>query len=195
MKDRIRMIVFIVVLGSAWALTLVGVDRATGDRITAYKRGKVRKSVLTALGIDYRNKSVDEVFKSNISEKKITIDGGEQTVYCTKDDARAFEFSASASQGPVVVVLAFEADMQTIRGMKTVASTETPGLGACVLADDNLAKLKGKKVVPKFVVTRAGEADADNEFDGVTGATLTSKALEKLVNEAAARYARVLGGG
>ena len=71
MKERILMIVFVLILGSAWTVALVGVDRATRDAIEAYETGKVRKSVLTALGIAFEEEDIDAVFKENITAEEI----------------------------------------------------------------------------------------------------------------------------
>ena len=81
LKDKIVMTVFIVVLGASWTLALVGVDLATRDRIEAYQRGQIRESVLTALGIDCEGRDIDGLFKADVSEAKVDIDGSERTVY------------------------------------------------------------------------------------------------------------------
>jgi Na+-transporting NADH:ubiquinone oxidoreductase subunit C len=196
MKDKIKMIIFVLVLGAVWASALVAVDRVTRDRIEAYNREKVRKSILTALGIEYEGKSIDELFKSGITEEKIA-DGkkGEKSIYRTTDGAVAFEVTSSGSQGPIRAVVALEEDLDTIRGINIVDNTETPGLGDRVLADKNMVKFKGKKLKPKFLVVREGEAKGDNQVDAITGATLTSKAVEKLLNKAVAEQIPLLDKG
>jgi RnfABCDGE-type electron transport complex G subunit len=198
MKDRIKMIVFVLVLGAAWAAALVAVDRVTSDRIEAYEKAKVRKSVLTALGIEYvendEGNNIDEVFKSGITEEQIDIGKKEKkSIYRTKDGAVAFEVTSSGSQGPIKAVMALEEDLETIRGVNIVANTETPGLGDRVLDDENMAKFEGKKLKPKLLIVREGEAAKDYEVDAITGATLTSKAVGKLVNKGAAEHVPFLG--
>ena len=42
---------------------------------------------------------------------------------------------------------------------------------------------KNKEVIPRLIFTAQGKAKANNEVDAITGATGTSKALEKLLNE------------
>jgi Na+-translocating ferredoxin:NAD+ oxidoreductase RnfG subunit len=64
-----------------------------------------------------------------------------------------------------------------------IQQNETPGLGSRVLAADNLINFRDKKVVPELLIVAAGTASADNEVDAITGATLTSKALERNINK------------
>jgi len=192
--DKLKMIVFVLVLGSVWATALVAVDRATRDRIETYQREKVRKSVLSALGIDHEGKDLDALFKTDITEEKITIgEKGEKVVYRTEDGAVAFEIDGPGSQGPIGAVMALEQDLDTIRGVTVVNNTETPGLGDRVLADDNMLNFRGKKLAPRLLIVKEGEAEGDNEVDAITGATLTSKALEKLLNEEAGAHIPLLG--
>jgi Na+-transporting NADH:ubiquinone oxidoreductase subunit C len=196
MIERIKMIVFVLVLGAAWATALVAVDRATRDRIDAFDREKVRKSVLSALGIDYEGKDIDEIFKADITEETIPVnDKDKKTIYRTRDGAVAFEIKGSGSQGPIEAVMALEQDLNTIRGVTVVKNTETPGLGDRVLASDHMAKFRGKKLKPKLLVVREGEAKGENQVDGITGATLTSKAVQKLLNKQAAVYVPLLDKG
>ena len=44
-------------------------------------------------------------------------------------------------------------------------------------------QFKNKGFVPSLVFTPAGSARANNEVDAITGATGSSRALEKLLNE------------
>jgi len=193
-RDKIKMIAFVLVLGAAWASALVAVDRATRDRIDSYNKEKVRKSVLTALGIDYEGKDIDALFKADITEEKITVgEKGEKRVYRTRDGAVAFEISGAGSQGPIRAVMALEKDLETIRGINVVNNTETPGLGDRVLADKNMASFKGKKLKPRLLIVKEGEAEGDNQVDAITGATLTCKAVERLLNEEAAVHVPLLG--
>jgi len=186
-RDKIKMVAFVLILGAAWASALVAVDRATRDRIEAYNREKVRKSVLMALGIDYEGKDIDALFKAGITEEKIKVgEKVEKSIYRTRDGAVAFEITGAGSQGPIRAVMALEKDLGTIRGINVVANTETPGLGDRVLADKNMANFRGKKLKPRLLIVKEGEAKGDNQVDAITGATLTCKAVERLLNEEAA---------
>ena len=58
-----------------------------------------------------------------------------------------------------------------------------------------LDKFSGKKIVPELKITLPGKAGAENEVDGVTGATLSSKAFERMINAQAKEYISLLREG
>ena len=173
------MIGFVLVFGIFWSTGLVAVDTITGPRIEKYLLEKKRKKVLEALVIPYEADTVEEVFTSNVTSDE--IDG--KTIYTAQDGSIAFEFAGPASQGPMSGIIALTSDKEAIKGIAIIQQSETPGLGSRVLEAENLANFRDKKVVPQLLIVAAGSASADNEVDAITGATLTSKALEKNINK------------
>ena len=53
---------------------------------------------------------------------------------------------------------------------------------------------KNKEVVPKISFVSSGKAKASNEVDAITGATGSSKALERLLNETIQKKLKLLIG-
>lgn len=178
MIDKVKMIGFVLVFGIFWATALVAVDTMTGPRIEKYLIEKKRKKVLEALVISYEADTIEQVFTTNVKAEE--FDG--KTVYTAEDGSVAFEFAGPGSQGPMSGIIALSPAKDAIKGIAIIQQSETPGLGSRVLAADNLINFRDKKVVPELMIVAAGSASADNEVDAITGATLTCKALEKLVN-------------
>ncbi|MEJ2057971.1 MAG: FMN-binding protein [Desulfofustis sp.] len=176
--DKIKMIGFVLVFGIFWATALVAVDTITGPKIEKYLLEKKRKKVLEALVIPYEADTVEDVFTSNVTSEEISG----KTIYRAEDGSIAFEFSGPGSQGPMSGIIALSPDKEALKGLAIILQSETPGLGSRVLAVDNLKKFRDKKVVPQLLVVAAGSASADNEVDAITGATLTSNALQKIIN-------------
>lgn len=172
------MIAFVLVFGIFWATALVAVDTMTGPRIEKYLLEKKRKKVLEALVIPYEAETIEQVFTSNV--KADEIDG--KTIYTAEDGSIAFEFAGPGSQGPMSGVIALSSGKDAIKGIAIISQSETPGLGSRVLAADNLKNFRDKKVVPQLDVVPAGTATAENEVDAITGATLTSNAIERIIN-------------
>jgi Na+-translocating ferredoxin:NAD+ oxidoreductase RnfG subunit len=182
-KEKIQMIVFVLVLGAAWTTALVGVEHFTAPIIEKYRAGVLRMSVLGTLGIPYTEAELDTVFTENIEVLEIEVpEKGGRKVYRTRSGEVAFQFSGAGSQGPISGVAALESDLASIKAIVVTDQTETPGLGDRVLDEQNLAKFAGKRLKPELVIAGEGKASAENEVDGVTGATLTCKALEKILN-------------
>jgi len=190
MKEKVVMIVFILILGSAWTTALVGVDRWTAPIIEKHQTEKRRASILNALGIEYQAGSLDQAFVENVE----SVENGDKVFYRAKNGSVAFAITGSGVQGPITGVVAMCPDLETIAGITIVSQEETPGLGDRLFESEALARFKGKKVVPELLIKRPGKANGDNEVDGVTGATLTCGAFQKLLNSQTREYIILAGG-
>ena len=82
----------------------------------------------------------------------------------------------------------------TLNGVSILDISETPGLGMCA-GDVLVPQFQGKNV-GSFVYTKTG-AEAENEIDAITAATVTTRAFTNAVNGALqmARELGVQGGG
>ena len=184
MNDKALMVVFVLILGSVLTTALVGVDQYTKDRIEANRQLKIRTRVLEALDILYTKDRVEEKFSESVKIEEIE----EKRFYTSQDGNIAFEFAGSGLWGAISGVLALSPDLETIKGLTIIRQNETPGLGGRIAEEDFLNRFSGKKISPKLVITRPDKASAENEVDGITGATLTCKAFEKIVNEQVEKY-------
>ena len=191
MKEKISMIVFILVLGAVLTSALVAMENYTKDRIAANKAHKINTRVLSALGIPYvEGEAFDKNFKENVTEKE--IDGKK---FYLQDGNVAFQIKGTGLWGPITGVLALESNLKTIKGLTIIHQEETPGLGGRISEKGFLDSFKGKNLSPKLKITKPGKARGDNEVDGITGATLTSNAFERIVNDQAVKYIALLGKG
>lgn len=184
MKEKILMILFVIVLGSLLTGTLVLVDSYTAPIIEKNEIVKLRTSVLGAMGIPYKELDVNEVFQKNIE----VLEKGDEKVYVSKQGDVAFEFLGSGLWGPIQGILAVLSDLETIKGITIVHQEETPGLGGRIAEKEFLDKFKNKKVMPVIKILTPGKAKEDNEVDGITGATMSASAFEKILNSQSKKY-------
>jgi Na(+)-translocating NADH:ubiquinone oxidoreductase C subunit len=189
-KDTVKMIVFVLILGAVWTSLLVMVDKKTAPIIKAYKEEMVRKSVLETLDISCKGQDVAEVFEQNVERMKV----GEKTVFKSKAGHIVFEIEGSGVQGPISGVLALEKDLTTVKGIKIVDNVETPGLGDRVFEKETLDRFKEKRFEPKLLIVGEGKAKKVYEVDGITGATLTCNAFQKILNEEREAHVRAVKG-
>ena len=124
-------------------------------------------------------------------------------VYTYKGDAvgqpraRAFVVDGMGLWGPMKGLVAVEPDpdarqqdapMLRIRGVRFYQHQETPGLGGRIAEPDIMRRFRDKRIVgangePGIRITPEGEADEDNEIDGITGATLTCQNVQTFVTD------------
>lgn len=186
MKDKIQMIVFVLVLGALLTSALVSVDAFTKPFIEANMAKKLQTSVLSAAGIEYDEDTLNEVYSENI--KEIAYQNEEGLFYVTGEGEVIFEFTGSGLQDQVSGAICMNADLETIKGIKIVKQNETPGLGGRIKDAEFLNQFKGKKFFPEIKIQSPGKASGDNEVDGISGATLSCNALEAMLNSESKKY-------
>lgn len=179
MKEKISMLVFVIILGSISAGLLVGINNYTKPRVIKNNELKLKSSILDTFGMEYKEDTIEQVFSQNIE----TFQKNGVMFYKTKTNEIAFEYSGSGLWGPISGIIALKPDLETIEGIKIIHQEETPGLGGRISELEFLTQFKGKKIIPKLLIVPSGKATEKNEIDGITGATMTSKAFENILNK------------
>ncbi len=115
--------------------------------------------------------------------------------YCTGKAADGatigyvFTTSAKGYGGDVNIMVGVNAD-GTISGVQTLSLSETPGLGMNAQKPTFLEQFIGKTLGVSVTKNEPGE----NEIKALTGATITSNAVNTAVNTALDYYAQITGG-
>jgi len=154
------------------------------------RRNEEIKRMMTVLNVfevsydplDYR--SVTDTFRFRITE---TEENG-LTIFHEKESGQtALQLSGSGFQGIIKVVVALKGD--TVSGFRIIRQSETPGLGSRISEEAFQKQFIGKKVSGGITLVKSGKA-GPKEFDAITGATESSKALARILNDGFSRYFR-----
>lgn len=159
------------------------------------ERLKLYRYVLEVLEIPYKESDTEQVFRENIVVNTQTVKG--VNLYMSKAGV-AFEVSGPGFWGQISTLIALEPDLETIKGLKVLKHSETPGLGERITEDWFQYQFKGKKLTSGIsIVTHKGArsykkavevtsasrvSKPKNEVDAISGATETSKSFEKMIN-------------
>lgn len=92
----------------------------------------------------------------------------------------------SKGMGPLKMTVGITKDGK-IGGLKIVSHAETPGIGDIVEKESFMGRYKEKSVKEELKTVKTSPS-ADNEVEGITGATITSTGVTKAVNEAIKFY-------
>jgi Na+-transporting NADH:ubiquinone oxidoreductase subunit C len=201
MKTYSKMIGFIFIMGFITSLVFVGMDVLTAERIEANKNAAIYSAVLSHNNISFNNVNIIDVFNESIETTEafeVDLDGETYNIvlYVNKDNGQvSFQFgifSLGGLWGPVGGIITLESDFETVVNVTILNEVETPGLGG---------KIKDRKFLDQFiglkldvnsltpVMVRKDSADnLFNEVDEIAGATGTSTAFEKLLNQSYALY-------
>lgn len=183
-----RILTFVVIMGTASATLLVAVNSFTKPLILRNVEIKLKSSVLNVLEIPYDKDNIFTVFDERVKLKRI----GAHIFYTSGDGSVAFEFHGPGLWGSISGIISLEKDFATIRRLSITHQEETPGLGGRIAEDNYLRQFKNKKILPQLIFVPEGRSSKDNEVDAITGATGSSRAFEKLLNESIKEYTVLL---
>lgn len=96
--------------------------------------------------------------------------------------------------GPIWGYISFNADKKTVYGTYFSHEGETPGLGAEITTSKFQSSFEGKKLqeggeVKISVVKNGKVVDSSCEVDGISGGTITSKGVNKMLQDCLSNYA------
>jgi len=179
MKDKILMIVFVLALGSILTAALVAVNYLTTPVIEKNEEIATKSSILKALSISFEPDQVEETFANKVKQRQ----RNGTTYYVAEDGNIAFPYSGSGLWGPIEGIVAIQPNFQTLEGVTISRQEETPGLGSRITEPQYLAQFEGKRFTEGLKLVQPGRSSADNQIDSITGATMTSEAFVKILNE------------
>jgi len=201
-ESAVYTVLFMVVLSLVLSSVLGFVNSFTKERIEVNLTAIRAKAILEAVGMNVDEMDLREIEKT--FREKIQIDEFDgRRVYLTSVDGRriyAFEYTGSGLWGLILAVIALDESFERLAGISFVRHSETPGLGGRI--DENWFKKQffRKKLASSYPyltfatnVAKPGNYDPeDPTVDAITGATGTSKAVERLVNEAIKQWKPIL---
>lgn len=175
----IRILIFVIIMGTVASGLLVAVNAFTTPLIAKNEEIKLKSAILDVLEISYIKENVLEIFDEQVQ----ALDKEGNKFYKAVDGTIAFQFRGPGLWGPIAGIISLEKDLKTIRQIKITYQEETPGLGGRIAEANFLKQFKHKESLPRIVFMPEGKASLKNEVDAITGATGSSRALEKLLNE------------
>ena len=114
----------------------------------------------------------------------------------------AVETSGQGYQETIRVIYGYNLETQKIVGLKVLESKETPGLGDKIEKDLNFVENfkaldvrlddNGEKLENHIVTVKSGEKTNPWQIDGITGATISSKAIGRILNTSAGQRLPVI---
>jgi electron transport complex protein RnfG len=97
--------------------------------------------------------------------------------------------SGPGFQDTIKLIYGYNPDKKIVTGMEVLESKETPGLGDKIIKDqDFVDNFRALEIEPEVVSVKAGTKQAANEVDSISGATISSKAVVKIINQANGQY-------
>ncbi len=181
-----RLIGTLAVAGLLSGIIIIAIYLVTFETIKENKARELRESVFRVLP------DATKMQKLLLKEGKLVVsykeEKGEEPIYAGYDDNDKFAGYAIPSDGPgfadtISVLYGYRPADRKVIGMWILASRETPGLGDKIYKDAAfVANFDDLAIDPPIVATKKGKSKP-NEIDAITGATISSVAVAKIINK------------
>ena len=182
------------IAGMCSGLALVGIFLLTLPRIERNRAEALEAAIFEVLrGASAR---VAFVLREGVLARFESPSGSlpkEEAVYAGYDDAGQLVGFAIPAEGPgfqdtIKLIYGYDPARGRVVGMQVLESRETPGLGDKIMKDDAfLDSFRDLAISPDVVAVKKGRTQ-DNEVDAISGATISSVAVVRIINEANARW-------
>jgi len=197
-----QMFIVLILVGSLSGMVLAGSYRLTKPLIEKHKLEELQQSIFVVLP---DAKSYEDMHVAGIKLYKGITASNEVAGY-------AFVAEGTGFQGMIKMIVGIAPDLHTMSGMQVLEQVETPGLGAKITdesfeqqfsglqpdwADVTTAEVQKqskasseagtaptKQALPEFLTyVKIVTPDDPNEIQAITGATISSAAVVRIINQ------------
>ncbi len=181
-------IIFMIVISAVFTSILAFLNYSTADKIAFNNELELSQKMLYIFDIEEPSSDPNDIkkaFEDNIDN----IGTAEDPLYVYKDASGeivgyAVPVSGPGLWGSVNGFIGITADYSTVLGLDFISHSETPGLGGRISEDDYKDQFRGLDLTSasngQYIVYRPAPG---GNVDAIAGATLTSKAVAKFVNQ------------
>ena len=188
-----RLLALMTAAGAIAGALIVSVYQLTLPRIERHKSEVERAAVLEVLKSPA---SFDTLYLVNDMLVKAlpagTVAKGLEKLYLGRDaTGKRIGFAVSGTengfQDPITVMFGYDASAHAVIAMKVLSSKETPGLGDKIVKD-TLFRHEFAGVASPLAGVKRGNGKTPNDVEMITGATISSRAVIQIINNAIARW-------
>lgn len=183
-QGRIYTVVFMLIVSAFFTLLLAGANQLYLPKIQENKLLAERTAILYVFDID-QSGSAEEVlkrFEQNV--KQATVSGVELYGYTSADGeliAYAVPFTGPGLWGSISGYLGVSSGLDHITGLVFTDQSETPGLGGRI--DELAYREQFRDLQITTGTTLAYGEQGGSQIDAITGATLTSNSVMRILNQ------------
>jgi electron transport complex protein RnfG len=194
--SSLRLVLTLAIAGLVSGIAIIGIYESTLPTITANKARELREAVFKVLpGVSQMQALVYRNGELVVVEAP---DKDEPVIYGGYDVAGEFTGYAMPAAGPgfqdtIAILYGYKPQEKIVVGMEVLESRETPGLGDKIYKDAVwVSGFSALSVEPEIFAVKKGTKSQPNEIDAITGATISSKAVVRIINETHAAWSEQL---
>jgi len=183
-KGRIYTVVFMLIVSAVFTLLLAGANTFYRPKIQENELLVERIAILYVFDIDQGGSTTEILDRFEQNVKQTTISEVELYVYASKDEepiAYAVPFTGAGLWGSISGYMGVSTELDRITGLVFTDHSETPGLGGRI--DELTYREQFKDLQIASETTLAYGSDGGGQIDAITGATSTSNAVLRILNQ------------
>jgi len=190
--SSLRLVMTLAIAGLVSGVAIIGIYETTLPTITANKARELREAVFKVLPGVTRMQAL--VYRDGRIMAVPEPQKDEPVVYGGYDEQGDFVGYAMPGAGPgfqdtIALLYGYLPGDKQVVGMEILESRETPGLGDKIYKDAAfVAEFSALSVEPEIVAVKKGTGSQANQVDAITGATISSKAVVRIINETHAAW-------
>lgn len=174
MKTIIHMIATLTIIGVVAGGLLSGVSNWANPLIEKNKKVETEKAIFL---VNPAGKSYEAVTDAGFELYKVKDDAGNMIGYSMVYEGNGF-------QGKIRIMIGLSSDMKKLTMYEILEQSETPGLGTKILEDPFKKQFNGLTVEPEIKWVKGKAPSTPNEIQTITGATISSKSVVAIINNA-----------
>jgi Na+-transporting NADH:ubiquinone oxidoreductase subunit C len=172
------------IISAVFALLLAGANKLFLPKIKENELLAERTAILYVLDIDQSGTAGEILARFEENVEETTVSGVGLYEYTSSDGkpiAYAVPFTGSGLWGTISGYMGVSAGLDEITGVVFTDQSETPGLGGRIDELDYREQFRGIKI--EADTTLEYGQNGDTEIDAITGATSTSNAVMRILNQ------------
>lgn len=174
MKTVIHMLATLTIIGVVAGGLLAGVSGWAYPLIETNKRVETEKAIFL---VNPAGKSYEAVPNAGFEIYKVRDEANKLIGYSLVYEGNGF-------QGKIRVMMGLSDDLKKLTMYEILEQSETPGLGTKILEDPFKKQFTGLVAEPNVVWVKGKAPSKPNEIQTITGATISSKAIVAIINNA-----------
>ncbi len=179
-------IIFMSLVTAIYVFLLASLNQSTAEQIEFLANTDLQRKILYVFDIPLESEEPEEInrqFEEQIETKEID---GERVYLLEKDgaiEAYAYPVGGPGLWGNIEAYAGVSADYSTLVGVEFITHSETPGLGGRIDEKWFKEQFRGIDLEARDKEYIVYPPAAEANVDAITGATSTSQAVRKILNE------------
>lgn len=173
MKLVIHMLVTLTLIGIVSGALLSELNSWAAPKIEANRKAETERAIFV---VQSSGKKYNKIENVDFELYEVFDDSDNSLGY-------AMPYEGNGFQGNIRLIVGIDKNMSKVLGLEVLEQVETPGLGTKVTEKPFTNQFIDIELNPEIISVKGAEPQSSNEVQAITGATISSNAIVRIINE------------